>query len=407
MRSEDFTPNAPGRLERSFQRHLTFVPDPLPPSLSYDAPLVGLLSEADLALGELAGVGRMLPNPHLLIRPFVRREAVLSSRIEGTITRLDQLFLFEAEGRPDELLHPSDVVEVLNHVQALDLGLQLLREGRPLTWRLLREVHARLLQGVRGENRRPGEFRACGVMIGRASQTFDQARFVPPCHTVLPQLLDDFERFINEERSLPIVVQLALAHYQFETIHPFMDGNGRLGRLLIPLMLCERGRLPQPLLYLSAFFERRDQEYKDHLLEVSRRGTWSEWISFFARGVAEQARDGATRAGRLLGLGAEYRRRVAALANSSTAVQLVDEILASPFTTINRAATALGVTFPTAQAAINRLVAANILQEVTGQRRNRIYCAREILNLLDAPIEGGQPPPSTQALPSPGNQPSG
>jgi Fic family protein len=386
LRQEDFAPNAPGRLVRSFQGHLTFLPSALPPLLVYDPALVGLLSEADLALGELAGVGRMLPNPHLLIRPFVRREAVLSSRIEGTITRLDQVFLFEAQ--PDELHHAGDVEEVINHVHALELGLERLRTGSPLIWRLLREVHARLLQGVRGANLRPGEFRNCGVMIGRADQGFDDARFVPPCHTMLTPLLDDFERFINVERSLPIVVQLALAHYQFETIHPFMDGNGRLGRLLITLMLCERGRLPQPLLYLSAFFERHDQEYKDSLLEVSRRAAWNEWISFFARGVAEQSRDAASRAGHLLELGQQYRQRVAGTSHSANAVQLVDEIVASPFITVKRAAEALGVTFPTAQNAINRLVNAGILQEFTGQKRNRVYRAREILTLLDDPPEG-------------------
>jgi Fic family protein len=206
---------------------------------------------------------------------------------------------------------------VINHVHALELGLERLRAGMPLIWRLLRQVHARLLQGVRGENLRPGEFRNCGVMIGRAGQRYEDARFVPPCHTMLTPLLDDFERFINLERSLPIVVQLALAHYQFETIHPFTDGNGRLGRLLITLLLCQRKRLPQPLLYLSAFFERHDQEYKGHLLEVSRRAAWHEWISFFARGVAEQARDAAARAGRLLELGKEFRQRVAGMSHSA------------------------------------------------------------------------------------------
>jgi Fic family protein len=396
LRQEDFAPNAPGRLEPSFQGHLTFVPAPLPPPLSYDAALVALLSEADLALGVLAGVGRMLPNPHLLIRPFVRREAVLSSRIEGTITRLDQVFLFEAQ--PDELRHASDVEEVINHVRALDVGLDHLRAGMPLTWRVLRDVHARLLQGVRGENRRPGEFRNCGVMIGRAGQGYADARFVPPCHTMLRPLLDDLERFINLERSLPIVVQLALAHYQFEAIHPFMDGNGRLGRLLITLMLCERKRLPQPLLYLSAFFERHDQEYRDRLLEVSRRAQWNEWISFFARGVAEQARDAAGRASRLLELGQQYRQRVAGLGHSANAVQLVDEVLASPFITVNGAMQALQVSFPTAQNAIKRLVEAGILQEVTGHRRNRVYRAQEILALLDDQSEGpGASPPGGEA----------
>jgi Fic family protein len=384
LQREDFEANAPGQLVQSLDGYLTFVPSPLAPDLHFDLNLVRLLSEADQALGQLAGVGRMLPNPHLLIRPFVRREAVLSSRIEGTVTRLDQLFLFEAQ--PDELHSPADVAEVVNYVRALELGLQRLREGMPLTLRLLREVHARLLQGVRGSEKRPGEFRRCAVLIARQGQTYEQARFVPPCHTAVTTLMADFERFINLERTLPIVVQLALAHYQFETVHPFTDGNGRVGRLLITLMLCERACLPQPLLYLSAFFERHDQEYKDYLLKVSQKGSWNEWIGFFARGVAEQARDAAQRSEQLLDLGKNYRHRVAEVAQSATALQLVDELLGSPFITVNGAAQTLGVTFPTAQNAVNRLIEAQILREVTGQKRNRVYLAEEILRLLDEPI---------------------
>ena len=381
MRQEDFANNAPGVLRPSSEGHLTFIPHPLPPELSYDGPLVSLLSEADRALGKLAGVGQMLPNPHLLIRPFVRREAVLSSRIEGTITRLDQLFLYEAQ--PDEVHSPSDVGEVVNYVRASELGVEQIRGGMPLVWRLLREVHATLLQGVRGESKRPGEFRQCGVMIGRAGQSQATARFVPPCHTELTPLLTDFERFINTERSMPIVVQLALAHYQFETIHPFMDGNGRLGRLLITLMLCERGALPQPLLYLSAYLEKNEQEYKDRMLEVSRRAAWRDWIAFFASGVASQARDAATRARSLLTLNQQYRHQATALSNSATVLQLVDELFAAPFITANGAARALNVTFPTAQNHIQKLVDAGILHEVTHQKRNRVYIARGILRLLD------------------------
>ncbi len=375
-------PNAPGRLIRSPQGYWTFEPTPLAPDLLFDLGLVRQLSEADRALGELAGVGRRLPNPHLLIRPFVRREAVLSSRIEGTVTRLDQLFLFESEA--DEVAHPADVAEVANYVHALELGLQRLGEGLPLCWRLLREVHERLMQGVRGENKRPGQFRNCDVMIGRPGQSWDDARPVPPMHTALDPLLRDFERFLNDPGELPVVVQLALAHYQFETLHPFMDGNGRLGRLLITLMLCERRILPQPLLYLSAFLERRSQDYKDRMLEVSRRASWGDWVRFFAQGVAEQARDAVDRATRLLDLWQEYRVRVRQASQSSAALQLLDELFASPFLTIPRAAEVLGVTFPTAQSNMKKLEGLGIVQERTGRRRNRIYQAREVLGLLDA-----------------------
>jgi Fic family protein len=383
LRQEDFTSEAPGRLVQSGRGYWTFEPAPLPPNLLFDLALVRQLSDAAQALGELAGVGRRLPNPHLLIRPFLSREAVLSSRIEGTVTRLDQLFLFEAEA--DELVHPVDVGEVANYVRALEYGLQRLSEV-PLCLRLLREVHERLLQDVRGENKRPGQFRNCGVMIGRSGQTWDDARFVPPDHEKVEPLLRDFERFLNVPGELPIVAQLALAHYQFETIHPFMDGNGRLGRLLITLMLCERRVLPQPLLYLSAYLEKHSQEYKDRMLEVSRRGAWGEWLRFFARGVEEQSRDAAERASRLLDLWQAYRVKVREASQSSAALQLVDELFASPFLSIRRAAEILSVTFPTAQSNMKKLEDLGIVREITGQKRYRVYSAQEIFRLLDEPL---------------------
>jgi Fic family protein len=388
MRREDFSRTAPGRLVRSPQGHWTFEPAPLPPkaeTLGLDFRLACLLSEADRALGELAGVGRMLANPHLLIRPFLRREAVSSSRIEGTITRLDQLFLFEAE--PEHAAYPSDVTEVVNYVTALEHGLQLLQQGTPLCLRLVREVHAKLMDGVRGGDKRPGEFRHCAIMIGRGRQNFEQARFVPPEHIALDPLLTDFERFLNRPGALPAVVQLALAHYQFEAIHPFMDGNGRVGRLLITLMLCERGILPQPLLYLSAFLEQHDEEYRDGLLNVSQAGAWGDWIGFFARGITEQARDAVLRSNRLLDLAKRYRQEVADVAQSATALRLLDELFATPYITAPRAAAALDMTYQAALYNVNKLVEAGVLREMTGRTTNRIYVADEILHLLDAPLD--------------------
>ena len=382
MRQEDFQPNAPGQIIQSTLGYWTFLPTPLPPSLNYNTRLVSLLSEADRALGELAGAGRMLPNPHLLIRPFLRREAVLSSRIEGTITQLDELFLFEAE--PDHLSHPSDAAEVRNYVIALEHGLSAVRADNPFNLQLLREVHRVLLSGVRGAEKRPGEIRDRGVRIGGA--TLEDARFVPPCHTALRPLLDDFVQFLREERSLPIVVQLALMHYQFETIHPFNDGNGRVGRLLITLMLCERRVLPQPLLYLSAFFEKNRQEYYDRLLDVSRRSAWEEWIEFFARGVAEQSQDAIIRTSRLLDLSQQYRKEVAGEVKTAAALLLVDELFSSPYITINRACEAINVPFKTASTIVSKLEKMGILREITGQQRYRVYRADRIFELLEQPI---------------------
>ncbi len=385
MLPEDFADNAPGRVIRSVLGHWTFAPEPLPPRLSIDLPLMRELSEADQMLGQLAGVGRRLPNPHLLIRPFISREAVLSSRIEGTVTRLDQLFLFEAQ--PDEILHPADAEEVRNYVLAVEHGLQQVRQGYPFSLQLLREVHSILLQGVRGAEKRPGEIRSHPVLLGRPGQAFENARFVPPCHTTLEPLLEEFVRFLRDERQLPLIIQLALMHYQFETIHPFNDGNGRVGRLLITLMLCERRCLPEPLLYLSAFFEQHREEYYDRLLEVSRRAAWNEWIAFFARGVAEQANDATTRAGRLLDLWQSYRHRVTKIVRSSAVLRLIDELFASPYITVNRAKEVMGIAFKSANNIVERLVQAGILREITGQQRYRVYSADEIFHLLDAPLE--------------------
>jgi len=387
LRPEDFSTASPGRLVRSLQGYWTYEPNPLPPAddaLGLNFRLAKDLEDARGALGELAGVGRMLLNPHLLIRPFIQREAVSSSRIEGTITRLDQLFLFEAE--PDQVAHPADVEEVRNYVLACEHGLQLLREGNPLSLRVIREIHRVLMEGVRGGNKRPGEFRPCDVRIGRHAEAWDESRFIPPTHTALVPILRDFERFLNTPADRPVVVDMALMPYQFETIHPFMDGNGRIGRLLFTLLLCERGLLPQPLLYLSAYLEQHNDEYRDHLLAVSRRGEWAGWIRFLARGVTEQARDAATRAGRLLDLWRTYQRTVGSLTRAGAAVRLIDLLFTHPFITIPNAAQFLDQTYPAAQNNVEKLVEAGILKERAGTANPKVFVADAVLRLLDEPL---------------------
>jgi Fic family protein len=375
-------------LRRTADGYWAYVPNPPPTDLPFTTRLVRLLAEAERTLGELAGVGRMLPNPHLLIRPFIKREAILSSRIEGTVTRLDELLRFEAE--PDGAsANPDDLEEVLNYVAALDHGLKRLGEGMPLCLRLLKEIHAQLMRGVRGGDRRPGEFRRVPVFIGRIGQTYDTARFVPPHHLDLDPLLQSFERFLNQPGELPIIAQLALAHYQFEAIHPFEDGNGRLGRLLITLLLCERGVLPQPLLYLSAYFERHNDEYRDHLLAVSQRGTWTEWLEFVAAGVMEQARDALLRARRMMELQQTYRQRMQAASHSSGTLSIVDHLFQSPFITIAGVCRLLGVTHRAGTLNVQKLMQQRILQETSPTRKtNRVYYAPEILHLLDADLSG-------------------
>lgn len=383
MQPTEFTADAPGELRKSPEGAWTFIPEALPPTLSFTPALVRHIADAERALGELAGVGRLLPNALLLIRPFLRREAVLSSRIEGTVTRLDQLLLFEVQPNSN-VEDESDIREVLNYVMALTYGLERIKEGMPLCLRLLREIHSRLMDGVRGGEKRPGEFRHCPVMIGRQGQGFADARFVPPHHTSLDPLLADFERFLNEPGDLPLVVQLALAHYQFEAIHPFMDGNGRIGRLLITLMLCERNCLPQPLLYLSAYLERHNQLYRDHLLQVSQKATWVDWIEFFAVGVTEQSRDAILRARRMLDLQQIYRDRMQLASQSSGVLRLVDHLFAAPFLTIPGVARLLDVTHRSATLNVEKLIQQDILKETEpAKKTRRVFYAPEILNLLN------------------------
>lgn len=383
MRHEDLTADAPGHLVVAPEGHLAYVPDPLPPAIALDLNTVNRLADAERALGELKGVGQRLPNPHLLISPFLRREAVLSSRIEGTTAGLQQLLVFESAPTTDP--EQDDVREVANYVAALELGFSLL-EKLPISLRLIREVHERLMEGVRGQDQRPEEFRRIPNLIGHRRATPDTARFVPPPVKEMQEALSDLELFIGERRSeLPFLVQLALVHYQFEAIHPFMDGNGRLGRLLIALQLREREYLPQPLLYLSAYFERHSDAYREHLLDVSRSGAWNAWIEFFLRGVADQANDTAQRSYRLLDLLEHYQSWALSAGRTGNLAKLVELLFARPVISFANAEEWLGVTQPGARNLVKQIVDRGIVVEVTGRQRNRRFAALEILEILDAP----------------------
>ena len=293
----EITKDAPGRLVKNPQGGWVFLPNPLPPEIDLGWPLVTALSAADRALAELAGVGGTLPNPHLLIGPFVRREAVLSSRIEGTQASLSDLFFFEAA--PQQHRGPEDVREVANYVNALEYGLKRI-ETLPISSRLIRELHGHLMAEVRGGERAPGELRRVQNWIGPEGCSLDEATYVPPPPQELPGALGALEEFIHGPSDLPPLIRFALVHYQFEAIHPFLDGNGRIGRLLITLGLGSEGLLPHPLLYLSDFFEKNRKEYYRLLLAVTTHGRWEPWIRFFLRGVADQSRDAILRARALL-----------------------------------------------------------------------------------------------------------
>jgi Fic family protein len=363
-----------------------YVPAPLPPVIEWHDGLVAAMSAADRAIGRLAGEGRRVPNPHLLIRPFVRREAVLSSRIEGTQATLGELLAAEAGAVVDR--SPADLHEVANYVVALEHGVARLRH-LPLSLRFMRELHERLMRGVRGDTAAPGEFRRTQNWVGRPGCTLADATYVPPLPDEMMGCLGAWERFLHDD-SLPPLVHAALAHSQFEAIHPFVDGNGRVGRLLITLLLVERQILPAPLLYLSAFFEATRQEYYARLLAVTERGEWEEWLAYFLRGVSGQAEDAIGRIQRIDSLLMRWREQLAAVL-SKLPERALDLFVENPFWTVNRLSERLGVAFTTAQRAIDRLESAGIVTRTTEARRNRVYCARSVLEILEDPPRPPRP----------------
>ena len=378
----------PGRYVQGPEGSRAFVPAPLPPSLTWSPTLVRALSDADRAIGRLAWEGLRLPDPRLLIRPFLRREAVLSSRIEGTQTSLSELLAAEAGASVDR--SPSDLREVANYVAALEYGVERM-ESLPLSLRLIRELHARLMEGVRGGQTSPGEFRRVQNWIGPAGCTPANANYVPPPPNEMLEALGELERFLHDT-TLPPLVQAALLHDQFEAIHPFLDGNGRIGRLLVILFLMERKVLSAPLLYLSAFFEATRREYYAGLQGVTEEGAWEAWIEYFLNGVARQSEDVLSRAGRINALLDGWRLAVAGGA-SPTTVELVGLLGENPFWTITGAAKRLGVAYTTAKRAVERLVDASILTPLTDAKRDRVYCARAILDILEEPaqlVPGGE-----------------
>jgi Fic family protein len=386
MDVEAFRQSPAGRLVRALPGdYWAFVPTPLPPKLTWPIGLVTALSNADRALGELSGLGRSMPNPHLLIVPFIRREAVLSSRIEGTQASLSDLYTYEA--RQLSLFEPTaDVKEVHNYVRALEYGLDRLAT-LPLSSRLLREIHAHLMEDVRGQHQTPGEFRQRQNWIGPPGCTLNEAAYVPPPVDEMHAALSDFEHFVQGAPDLPPLVRLGLIHYQFEAIHPFLDGNGRIGRLLLTLLLCQWGLLSQPLLYLSAYFEMHRQAYYDLLLSVSQQGAWEEWLSFFLQGVTSQARDALARVRQMQDLRERYRERFQTLRASARLLKAVDLLFTRPILTTGQVGEALDVTAPTAQGYVDRLGEAGILREITGQARNRVYRADDVLEAIEGPVE--------------------
>ena len=362
--------------------NVAFVPSPLPDELSFDAETLRTLEAASRAVGILDGVGETIPNPQLLIRPMFRREAVLSSRIEGTLSSLSDVLANEAGPPPQP---GSDVSEVINYVLALEYGIDRLTR-LPISFRLTNELHERLMKGVRGEETRPGEFRDTQVYIASPGASIFAARYVPPPPGRVRELFQQLEGFINRRDSrLPNLARCALMHYQFEAIHPYRDGNGRTGRLLITLFLQESGLLSQPLLHLSAYFERDRQRYYDELLNVSATGDYTRWVRYFLEGVEIEARDTITRIRRIRELQESWRTLLGSRGESANGLRLLDEICARPIISAPMATEFLGISDAGARRVLDRLVEAGILRRA-GRGRPRLYFADRLIEELERPL---------------------
>ena len=383
-----------GRYVRQVEGYQAFIPAPLPPlpPLTLDAEALNLLSRADLALGRLDGAALFLPNPDLFVAMFVRQEAVLSSQIEGTQSTLEDVLEFEVDETGVDL--PKDIGEVVNYVNAMDYGLKRLKD-LPLSLRLIREIHERLLRGVRGGEKTPGEFRRTQNWIGPAGCTLNTANFVPPPVHEMHASLDNLERFLHESESYPALIHCALVHAQFETIHPFIDGNGRVGRLLITFLLRQRETVHQPLLYVSLYLKAHRAEYYDKLMAIRATGDWEGWIKFFLQGVFEVSQAASITARKILDLREEYRQRV-------TSQPLLDYLFEQPVVTIPMVQTHLDSRFATASKYVEQFVELGLLRETTGFQRNRRYRFDAYLALFESPgfrplagpgnAEEGEPP---------------
>ena len=381
MDPQDFSTTSPGRVLRTTNGYWAFIPNPLPPSISWSAVLVSALGEAERHLGRLASLADALPSPHILVRPFIRREAVLSSRIEGTRASLVDLYHYES-AQLSFFEDTSDVREVHNYVRALDYGLGRL-QTLPVSLRLIREIHALLMEGVRGEHLTPGEFRRSQNWIGPPGSAIEQATLVPPPVDEMHLALLALEEFIHASSDIPQLVRLGLIHYQFEAIHPFLDGNGRVGRLLLILLLIEWGLISQPLLYLSAFFEAHRLDYYDRLLAVSQRDEWESWLLFFLKGISSQSLDSISRIERLERIRTAYQERLRVERAARRLLQTMDVLFERPIMSIRQLEAALGVPYRSAQRCVERLEELGILREVTGHARNRLYRADEIILALE------------------------
>jgi len=376
-----------GRYVQQPAGYRAFIPNPLPPNppIAIDPEMQVLLSQADRALGRLDGSIQTLPHPDLFVFMYVRKEAVLSSQIEGTQSSLQDVLAAEARIlAPDR---PRDVEEVVNYVGAMNKGLARLSE-LPVSVRLFREIHAELLKGTRGSNLAPGEIRTSQNWIGPAGCTLNEATFVPPPPHEVGQHLADLEKFLHSETQLPVLIRVGLAHAQFETIHPFLDGNGRIGRLMITFLLCEQEILLKPVLYLSHYFKKHREAYYEQLQSVRDHGTWEAWLTFFLQGIVEVSKQATETARRILTLRESHRLTITnqfgrAAGNGYRALEHLYE---TPIVSVNEVQSLTGTTYQAANELVSKFVENEILEEITGQTRNRRFMYRSYINLFHEDI---------------------
>lgn len=372
-----------GRYIQQLTGYKAFIPNKLPPDppLAIDLPMLDLLSRADRALGRLDGASEILPNPQLFVAMYVRKEAVLSSQIEGTQASLIDVLQFEV--KPEEVHNSLEVGEVVNYEAAMQYGLKRLSE-LPLSLRLIREIHEKLMRGVRGSEKSPGEFRTSQNWIGPAGCTLASALFVPPPPADMIQALGEWEKFLHSTEGIPFLIKVGLIHAQFETIHPFLDGNGRVGRLLITFLMCEKQIVKRPLLYLSYFFKQHRDEYYRRLQAVRDEGDWENWLKFFLLGVAEVAHEATETARKIVELREQHRERVQSELGRSAAkgLDLLEHLFLSPVVTVKSLQPTLRLSFANTNNLVTRFAEIGLLTEATGHQRNRIFAYQAYLDLF-------------------------
>jgi Fic family protein len=376
---KDFNNQDAGKTILTQNGFWVFIPNPLPPKFDWTISLIAINSEAERELSHLSVLVSNFSFPQLLIPSFIRSEAVISSRIEGTKASLVDLYTYEIS-QPSFFERTDDVREVHNYVKALEYGLERLK-SLPVSLRLIRELHEKLMSGVRGGTLSPGEFRRSQNWIGYIGSTPSTATYVPPPVDEMNNALSELEKFIHMQSDMPPLIRGALIHYQFEAIHPFLDGNGRVGRLLIVLLLSEWGLMQNPMLNLSEYIERYRQQYYDLLLNVSQKGAWEEWIKFILRGIRDQSRAGVNRLERLRSLRSSYQSIIDTNRNPKRMTKVVDFLFSRPILSVKQLSDELNLPVKTAGEYINLLVTKGLLKEITGKSRNRIYRADEIFNV--------------------------